>query len=155
VVGSPSEKMLDELVELSRLVVGVAYRSLDGLDPELDLVAFRALAHLDRNSGCTMGVLATGISVPASSATRLCDRLVDHGWITRHHNPDNRRQVELALTAAGLNLVRAALSARRAELSRIASRLSREQRSALGHLLPDLVVAAAACEPEGSPAWAV
>ncbi|MGZ6804767.1 MAG: MarR family winged helix-turn-helix transcriptional regulator, partial [Nocardioidaceae bacterium] len=103
---SPPAALLDQLLELSRLVVGVAYRSLEDAEPEVDLPAFRALAFVDRHPGSTMGALAAGIHLPASSTTRLCDRLVDAGWLVRRQDQDNRRRVELQLTGAGRTVVR-------------------------------------------------
>ena len=149
------EPLLDDLVELSRLMVGLAYRSLHGLHRDLDLPSFRALAFVDRHPDCTMGQLARGIALPSSSTTRLCDKLVDRKWVRRHHPDANRRQVQLVLTASGSRLVAAALSARRTELAQLVTDLPAEQRAALGDLLPGLVAAAGTQEPEGSPAWAV
>ncbi|MGZ6827862.1 MAG: MarR family winged helix-turn-helix transcriptional regulator [Mycobacteriales bacterium] len=152
---SPPAALLDQLLELSRLVVGVAYRSLEDAEPEVDLPAFRALAFVDRHPGSTMGALAAGIHLPASSTTRLCDRLVDAGWLVRRQDQDNRRRVELQLTGAGRTVVRRLLRARRSELARIARRLPPHRLAALADLLPDLVAAAAAQEPPTPQAWAV
>lgn len=154
-MAAPAPALLDDLVELSRLMVGVAYRSLDGLGTHVDLPSFRALAFVDRNAGCTMGSFAIGTGLPPSSATRLCDRLVEHGWLSRQNRPDNRRQVELSLTTTGRRLVRAALSARRAELARIVARLPSDRQRLLGELLPEVVSAASSAEPAGASAWAV
>jgi DNA-binding MarR family transcriptional regulator len=154
-VAVPASSMLDDLVELSRLLVGVAYRSLDGLGTNLDLPSFRALAFVERNAGCTMGAFATGTALAPSSATRLCDRMVEQDWLIRQNRPDNRRQVELSLSSTGRKLVRAALSARRAELSRVVAHLPRDRQRLLTDLLPELVAAASNAEPFGSVAWAV
>lgn len=153
---SPSPAaVLDQLLEFSRLMVGVAYRSLEGAGAELDLPAFRALAFVDRHPACTMGALASGIHLPPSSTTRLCDRLVEAGWLTRQHNADNRRQVELLLTANGHTRMRTLLAARRRELDLITRRLAPDRLAALTELLPDLVVAATAQEPATPQGWAV
>lgn len=151
----PASSMLDNLVELSRLMVGVAYRSLDDLGADLDLPSFRALAYVERDAGCTMGAFAVGTALAPSSATRLCNRLVEQGWLIRQNRPANRRQVELSLSSAGRTLVRAARSARRAELSVIVARLPRHRQRLLTDLLPELVAAASNAEPLGSVAWAV
>jgi DNA-binding MarR family transcriptional regulator len=152
---APPAAVLDQLLELSRLMVGVAYRSLEGADTELDLPAFRALAFVDRHPGSTMGALSAGIHLPPSSTTRLCDRLVDAGWLTRQHNTENRRQVELQLTSAGRTVMRSLLAARRRELALITRQLTPERLAALTDLLPDLVAAASAQEPASPQGWAV
>jgi DNA-binding MarR family transcriptional regulator len=151
----PPDAALDQLLELSRLMVGVAYRSLEGADAELDLPAFRALAFVDSRPGCTMGALATGIHLPRSSTTRLCDRLVHAGWLTRQHGADNRRRVELLLTAGGRTRMKAVLAVRRRELASITRRLTPSRLAALTELLPDLVAAAAVQEPASPQGWAV
>jgi DNA-binding MarR family transcriptional regulator len=136
-------------------MVGVAYRSLEGADAELDLLAFRALAFVDRHPRCAMGALATGIHLPPSSTTRLCDRLVHAGWLARQHSTANRRQVELLLTASGHARMRTLLAARRRELALITQRLAPSRLAALTELLPDLVAAATAQEPASPQGWAV
>lgn len=143
------------MIELSRLMVGIAYRSLDGLDPALDLPAFRALAFVERHPGSTMGAFAIGVDLPPSSSTRLCDRLANAGWVTRQHSPDNRRSVEVTLTRKGHKLVSAAVAARGRELEAMLDRLPPGQRTILESLLPDLVVAAAGPIADTVPAWSV
>ncbi len=41
----------------------------------------------------------------APDITRLLDKLADRGWITRERPADNRRQVQVAITAAGIELL--------------------------------------------------
>jgi DNA-binding MarR family transcriptional regulator len=143
------------MVELSRLMVGIAYRSLEGLDSGLDLPAFRALAYIDRHPGSTMGALALGVVLPPSTTTRLCDRLAAAGWVSRRHNPENRRQVEVTLTRKGRKLVGTAVAARGRELQAVLDRLPTGQREALLGLLPDLIEAAASRLANDVPAWSV
>ena len=37
--------------------------------------------------------------------TRICDDLVDKGWMRRVHNPEDRRRIDLSLTDAGMALL--------------------------------------------------
>ena len=37
--------------------------------------------------------------------TRICDELVDKGWMLRVPNPEDRRKVDLSLTKAGMKLL--------------------------------------------------
>ena len=145
----------DLMVELSRLMVGIAYRSLDELDPGLDLPAFRALAFIERHPGATMGALAVGVDLPPSTTTRLCDRLAAAGWVSREHNPDNRRQVEVVLTRKGHRLVATAVQARGRALEAVLQRMPPVQREAFEAVLPDLVAAAAGRLANDVPAWSV
>jgi DNA-binding MarR family transcriptional regulator len=146
---------VSDLVELSRLLVSVAYRSLDAAPEPVQLPPFRALAVLARFGPCTVGGLAETLGTPASTVTRMCDKLVASGWVTRQNRPDNRREVEIALTDNGRNLVREVLTARAAELENILAGMSATSRRALGRLLPQLLSAADAAVPRPREAWAV
>jgi DNA-binding MarR family transcriptional regulator len=143
------------MIEFSRLMVGIAYRSLEGLDTGLDLPAFRALAFVERHPDSTMGALAAGVDLPPSTTTRLCDRLAAAGWVSRRHNPDNRRQVEVTLTRKGHKVVDAAVEARGLELQAVLDRLPAVQRKALEALLPALVAAASGRLADDALAWSV
>lgn len=77
--------------------------------------------------------------------TRICDELVDKGWMRRVPNPDDRRRIDLSLTDAGMAL-----------LDRIAPRLRQDaddfyrrtfgkaEKAALQHLLTQLSAGLAA-----------
>jgi len=134
---------VEQLVELSRLLVTVAYRSLGVADSQVSLPQFRALVTIARIGPCNAGSLATQLGLHNSSVTRLCDKLVAAGLLTREVKEGNRREVELALTAAGGQVVDSVLSRRAAEVSRMLERLSPAVRARLGRVLPSLLGAAA------------
>ncbi len=48
-----------------------------------------------------MSDLVQRLGVSLSTVSGLVDRVVDHGLVTRHEDPADRRQVVVALTAAG------------------------------------------------------
>ncbi len=52
----------------------------------------------------TMGELGQAADVPLSTATRLVDMLVDHGYVERLSDPQDRRVVRVRLTRAGTDL---------------------------------------------------
>jgi len=81
-VGQAPAGDVADLVELSRLLVSVADRSLETASQEVSLSQFRALALLARHGPCTGGGLADHLGQLPSTMTRLCDRLVAAGWIT-------------------------------------------------------------------------
>lgn len=62
----------------------------------------------------------------APDMTRLLDRLEDRGWITRTRREDNRRVVDVAITPAGLQLLK--------QLSESVVACHEQQ---LGHLSPE------------------
>ncbi len=144
-----------DLVELSRLLVGVADRSLVAASAEVSLSQFRALALLARHGPFTGGGLADHLGQLPSTTTRLCDRLVAAGWITRETNPDNRRTIEVGLTPVGRRLVKQVLTARSGELERILARMPAPSRARLARALPDLLAAADGDETVSGTGWAM
>ncbi|MGZ6826851.1 MAG: MarR family winged helix-turn-helix transcriptional regulator [Mycobacteriales bacterium] len=146
---------VEDLVELSRLLVSVAYRSLAAAGSPVALPQFRALAVLARLGPMTAGTLAEALDTHPSTVTRLGDRLVAAGWVSRRNRPENRREVELDLTDAGRALVEEVLTARAAELEEILGRLPVRSRTALARLLPQLLEAADSTVTGARQAWAV
>ncbi len=144
-----------DLVELSRLLVSIAYRSLDASSHTLSLRQFRALALLTRGGACTAGALASQLDMVPSTATRLCDKLVAAGWLNRETRPDNRREVEVSITVQGEQLVQDVLVRRATELEQILGRLPDASRQALAGVLPELIAAADATVDQARAAWAV
>lgn len=143
------------LVELSRLLVSVAYRSLGAVSTPLPLPQFRALVLLARAGPTSAGRLADDLDMIPSTCTRLCDKLVSRGWVTRTTRPDNRREVRLDITALGRLLVDEVLSRRADELEQVLRRMRPESRQALAAVLPELLEAADATTAGGRAAWAV
>ena len=68
----------------------------------LSLPQFRTLTHLRHTQGVSLSSLAKhhGLSLPAAS--RLIQRLVKRGLVVREEVSENRRQICLSLTDAGL-----------------------------------------------------
>lgn len=117
----------DAVLFASRALVGVAARSLDAAGDEVTLPQFRALVLLAGGSR-SAGALAADLAVHPSTATRLADRLVRKRLISRTPVPGNHREVEVALTAAGEEIVAAVLGRRRREIEAIVARIDPVQR---------------------------
>jgi DNA-binding MarR family transcriptional regulator len=79
----------------------------------------------------TAGALAASLRIHLSTLTRLCDRLVAKGLITRQEEPANRRRVVLSLTSRGKRLVRSVTTTRRDEIAGILRRVPAVQRGEL------------------------
>ena len=146
---------VEDLVELSRLLVSAAYRSLAAVGEPLTLQHFRAMAVLCRKGPQTSGSLAEALDLHPSTVSRICAKLVDGGWVTRQVRPENRREVELDLTAAGQLLVEQVFTARARELEGVLDRLPKSTRRSLAALLPQLLEAADRAIPDARVAWAV
>jgi DNA-binding MarR family transcriptional regulator len=103
----------------SRALVGVAARSLGALDPDVTLGQYRALVLLAARGEQNVGTLAEALAVHASTATRLCDRLIAKGLIERATSSESRREVSVRLSRAGHAVVRGVTARRRREIERI------------------------------------
>lgn len=121
----------DELLVASRVLVAVAARSLAGIENEVSVVQFRALVVLWEAEPRSLAALAHELDVHPSTATRLCDRLVTKRLIDRSTAEASRREVELRLTDSGRALVMRVIERRRADLRRIARRLSPDERRSI------------------------
>ena len=126
----------------TRLLAGVALRSLDVLDAAVTLPQFRLLAVLADLGPVPSGQAARALGLDPSTVTRLADRMVAAGHVTRGTDPRHRGVVTLALTASGRDLVAAASAWRRRELARIMARLTPAEQAAATTALAQLVRAA-------------
>ncbi len=126
----------------TRVLAGVALRSLDVLDSAVTLPQFRVLAVLDDLGRVPSGRVARALGLDASTVTRLADRLVSAGHVVRGEQAGHRGVVTLELTGSGRELVRVAAAWREQELARILSRMPPEERAAVTGLLASLVEAA-------------
>ena len=113
----------------TRMLAGVALRSLDVLDAMVTLPQFRLLAVLADLGPVPTGRAARTLGLDRSTVTRLADRMVAAGHVARGTDPRHRGVVTLELTGSGRDLVAAADAWRRAELDRIMARLSPAQQA--------------------------
>ncbi len=126
----------------TRVLAGVALRSLDVLDSAVTLPQFRLLAVLADLGPVPSGRAARTLGLDPSTVTRLADRMVAAGHVARGTDPAHRGVVTLALTANGRKLVAAADAWRRRELARIIAKLEPADQAAVTAALALLVEAA-------------
>jgi DNA-binding MarR family transcriptional regulator len=119
--GTPGSRaeLIDALLSASRVMVGLAARSLADLDADVTLPQYRALVVLASRGPQRVVDISTELGVNSSTGTRMCDRLVRKGLVSRGRSDADRREVQLALTPAGEYLVEEVTRRRRSELSRI------------------------------------
>jgi DNA-binding MarR family transcriptional regulator len=144
--GSAAPGLAQETTEVlqsaTRMLAGVALRSLDVLDSAVTLPQFRLLAVVAEMGPMPTGQAARTLGLDRSTVTRLADRMVTAGHVSRGTDPRHRGMVTLELTQSGRDLVAAADAWRRAELARIMARLSPSQQAVVTVAL-DLLVSAA------------
>ncbi len=116
-------ELTDALLVASRALVAVAARSLAQVDLTVTLPQYRALVVLSTHGALTVGALAEELGIHASSASRLCGRLVDKRLVRRSTVRGDRRETALSLTPAGRRLVERVMVGRRREIAEIASRI--------------------------------
>ena len=138
-LGRETEELLQAA---TRMLAGVALRSLDTLDDAVTLPQFRLLAVLADLGTVPTGQAARALGLDPSTVTRLADKMVAAGHIVRGGDPRHRGVVTLVLTASGRELVNTAAAWRHRELARIMSRLAPADRGKVAAALALLVNAA-------------
>jgi DNA-binding MarR family transcriptional regulator len=126
----------------TRVLAGVALRSLEILEDTVTLSQFRLLAVLaDLGTARSVRVART-LGLEASTVTRLADRLVAAGHVARGSEPGHRGVVTLRLTSSGRDLVDQVAGWRKQELGRILGQLTPADRARITAALSQLVDAA-------------
>jgi DNA-binding MarR family transcriptional regulator len=105
-VADRSGAVADQLVRTIPRWARLLGQELEGLAPSLSLRQFLVLQRIDEGARRTVDV-ARAVRVTSPTMTRVIDRLVQMGLVTRDLDPDDRRVLRLALTAAGRRLLQA------------------------------------------------
>jgi DNA-binding MarR family transcriptional regulator len=113
------EALVDALLSASRVMVGLAARSVADLGFDVTLPQYRALVVLASRGPQRIVDISAELGVTSSTGTRMCERLVRKGLIQRERSDVDRREVRLTLTDDGEYLVQEVTRRRRRELSRI------------------------------------
>jgi DNA-binding MarR family transcriptional regulator len=136
---SDSELATSLRISVSRLARRMrAERIAQDLQPELSDTQLAALAALERNGAMTPTALAEHEKVQPPSITRVIAALEERGLIQRMPHPSDRRQVVLAVTDQGRELVGQIRRLREAWFARRLRELSSDERATLTQALPIL-----------------
>lgn len=93
------------------------------------------LYHIDELEGCTVSNLSEILEVKPSAITVMLDRMVDHGYATRHRDPKDRRVVRVQITDTGRQMLSELTEARDRVIHSFLLSLSEEERETfLRHL---------------------
>lgn len=123
--------MTEAVLTASRLLVAVSARSIGAVDESITIPQFRLLVVLDGRGPLKLTTLAEHLGVNPSTVTRMVDRLVAAELVSREANPASRRELAVSLTGAGAGVVREVMRRRRAEITRIVSRMAPSARRGL------------------------
>lgn len=81
----------------------------------LNLTDYRALSALAQSGPVTVGKLAGDLGATPATATAIVSRMEARGYMARHRNTEDRRQVQVSVTPAAnrgiLNLMRPLMTA--------------------------------------------
>ena len=120
--------------------------SLHGMHPQRENqqnanyeLFYRACSSIYPEGNVTMGEFSSALAVPLSTATRIADWLVDHGYIERLPDSDDRRVVRVSLTDVGKELFRAIDRYIKQRMQQVLSSLTAEERSILLTLIGKVV----------------
>lgn len=144
---------VEAVLAASRVLVGVAVRSLAPVENTVTLTQFRALVIMASRGPMHLAALAKAMQVHPSNATRACDRLVASGLADRRDNPADRRHLLLTLTDQGRALVDSVMDRRRAAIRQILHRMPLGDRTQVAAGFTRF--AAAGGEPEQTDLWSI
>ncbi|HTT55180.1 MAG TPA: MarR family transcriptional regulator [Streptosporangiaceae bacterium] len=133
---------IETLQATTRVLAGVALRSVDVLNGVVTLPQFRMLAVLADLGRARSSQVARALGLEASTVTRLADRMVTAGHVRRGREAGHRGVVTLELTASGQDLVSQVAAWRTRELARIFRQLPPAARNQVTAVLRQLVAAA-------------
>jgi DNA-binding MarR family transcriptional regulator len=149
---SDLDQVTDAVLTASRVLVAVAARSLVAAEDQVSLAQYRVLVVLASRGPQRLADLAHALGVQPSTATRVCDRLVDRRLIRRQRAQGDRREIRVALTEAGRVLVGEVTERRRTEIHRLVAAVPA---SARPRVVSGLRALAQAAGEVPDPDWAL
>jgi DNA-binding MarR family transcriptional regulator len=114
------------------------------IETDLTLSQLSALASVDRHGPLTLGALAAHERVQPPSMTRIIGALADRGMVSRGPHETDGRQIVVAVTPEGRELLKEDRRKREAWLARQLRELSAEDLAALHDAAPLLEALASA-----------
>jgi len=106
--------------------------------PELTLPQFRTLTFLYRHENSSLSELAEHIGAKLPTASKTVESLVERKLVMRSDSPENRRQIRLKLSAAGLKELRRTRASAEANISSLLAKLSPEEQAVIAASLTSL-----------------
>ena len=100
----PADRLVDLLSVAQRLLSRDLGERL--ADEGVTVDQWRTLRAISEQDGISMGDLAERLQMPAPSATRVVDSLVDSAFVFRRPAAEDRRRVDVHLSNRGAELLR-------------------------------------------------
>jgi DNA-binding MarR family transcriptional regulator len=133
---------VETVVDAARVFSAVTAESIAQAGDGVTLPQLRVLTLASTAGSLNNSQVADALGVHISNASRICERLVQAGLLSRRDSPSDRRQVELTLTIEGRRVLDVVTNHRRGLFRRVLVHLSEEQRSNLGQALEDFTESA-------------
>jgi DNA-binding MarR family transcriptional regulator len=139
--GSAAQQ-IETLLNAAPIFTAITAESIARVGEGVTLPQLRVLVLASQPGHLNATGVAQALDVHLSSASRICDRLVQAGLLNRRDLPEDRRHVELTLSPAGERLLASVNDHRREVFTRILRRMDPAQREALAQALSGFVEAA-------------
>lgn len=143
-----AESDADAVLHACRLLVAISVRSLSAADDIVTLPELRVLVVLASRGPVSLSRVAQATGLHLSKASRMCDRLAGRGLLLREDDPDDRRSLQLTLTAAGERVVERVQRARQAAVVPLLEGMDPNRRAQLTELLEELSSAGDAADED-------
>ena len=142
---------LEMLQAATRVLAGVALRSLDALEGAVTLPQYRILAVLADFGRARSAQVAQALGIETPTVTRFADRMVAAGYVSRRDERSDFDAMVLELSPPGEALVGQVTAWREQELARIFHQLPLAERTILTYALRQLVEVASEGYGTASP----
>jgi DNA-binding MarR family transcriptional regulator len=111
------EAVADAVILASQALVETSLGALRRCAPQLNLSEFRVLTVLHERGPLRLVDIAAALGVTSTTATRLADSLAAQHLVERIRQSNDRREIHLAIAAAGAGVVARVSSHRRSYVS--------------------------------------
>ncbi|MGX1881493.1 MarR family winged helix-turn-helix transcriptional regulator [Streptomyces sp. NPDC055287] len=142
----PSGAFAAQVAEAAEAVVSAWTQAARTASPRLSALQLDALLIARRHPGINLTGLAYAVGTAPPAVSRLCDRLEAAGLLRREPAPTSRREIGLALTPQGHELIDTLFARRYAMFGAVLSRMPAAERD---ELLAGLLAFAKAARPGG------
>ncbi|HEY7940522.1 MAG TPA: MarR family transcriptional regulator [Candidatus Limnocylindrales bacterium] len=99
-----ADRVLESVPRVMRRIRRAMRADVAG-QPGTTVPQLRALVYVRRHPGCSLSAMAEHLGMTPPACSGLAERLVRAGWLERTVDPQERRRVQLRLTAEGMERV--------------------------------------------------
>ncbi|MFA4967920.1 MAG: MarR family transcriptional regulator [Candidatus Margulisiibacteriota bacterium] len=135
--------VIDEFERLMQTVSRTFHRAglafLSGM--EITIQQFMLMNCVYHKECPKMKELADELKVTMGNITSMVDRLIEHGYLARKDDPDDRRVVRVCLTVKAKEIIKKAIEERRNNMAMLLDKITGEDRSSLIRIMGKMVTA--------------